>query len=74
MTCVLCEKCVGMKRNNKYLKSSARELVGKSSSSLLKHGAKLVFEGNQLINTARGITSVSGTLLTWGISNKYTIS
>lgn len=59
---------------DKYLKGSARELVGKSSSSLLKHGAKLVFEGNQLINTARGITSVSGTLLTWGISNKYTIS
>ena len=59
---------------DKYLKGSARELVGKSSSNLLKHGAKLVFEGNQLINTARGITSVSGTLLTWGVSNKYTIS
>ena len=59
---------------DKYLKGSARELVGKSSSSLLKHGAKLVFEGNQLINTARGITSVLGTLLTWGVSNKYTIS
>ena len=59
---------------DKYLKGSARELAGKSSSSLLRHGAKLVFKGNQLINTARGITSVSGTLLTWGISNKYTIS
>lgn len=63
-----------MKSYNKYLKGSVRELAGKSSSSLLKHGAILVFEGNQLINTARGITSVSGALLTWGISSKYTIS
>lgn len=59
---------------DKYLKGSARELTGKSSSSLLRSGAKLVFQGTRMINTARGISSVAGTLLTWGASVKYTVS
>ena len=42
-----------------------RQHVGKSASSLLRHGAKMVAQGTKTINIARGISSVVGTLSTW---------
>jgi len=48
-----------------------RSNLGLSSSKLVQQAEKLIRQGNILTNIGRGISSVTGTLLTWGVSVKY---
>ena len=59
---------------DKLLTGYVRKSVGQSYSKLIKQGSKLVATGTKYINTGRGISSVTGTLLTWGIGQKYSWS
>ena len=57
---------------DKLLTGYARRFAGQSSAKLLRQGRSLVSAGIKSINTSRGISSVTGTLLTWGVARKYT--
>ncbi len=48
-----------------------RSNLGLSSSKLVQQAEKLIRQGNVLTNIGRGISSVTGTLLTWGVSVEY---
>ena len=48
-----------------------RSNLGLSSSKLVQQAEKLIRQGNILTNIGRGISSVTGTLLTWGVSVEY---
>lgn len=48
-----------------------RSNLGLSSSKLVQQSEKLLRQGNILTNIGRGISSVTGTLLTWGVSVEY---
>ena len=56
------------KGRGNVLTGMIRECAGQSHSSLIKNGTRLVAEGTKMINTARGISSVIGTLSTWRYS------
>jgi hypothetical protein len=56
---------------DKLLSGYVRQCFGQSSSKFLKQGAKLISEGTKYINTGRGVSSVTGTLLTWGVGLEY---
>lgn len=43
----------------------ARQYVGQSHSSLIRNGTQLIAKGTKAVNTAKGISSVVGTLSTW---------
>lgn len=58
----------------KYIKSEINDMMGKSYSNLARTGLKLIKSGLRQVNIARGISSVTGTLATWGLSQKYSIS
>ncbi len=59
---------------DKLLTGYVKKSVGQSYSKLIKQGTKLVAAGTKYINTGRGISSVTGTLLTWGIGQEYSWS
>ena len=59
---------------DKLLAGYLRKSAGQSYSSLLRQGRQLVATGTKYINTGRGISSVTGTVLTWGICQKYSCS
>ena len=61
------------KGRDKLLTGYIRRELGQSASSMIRQGQKLVTSGRVLINTARGISSVTGTILTWGVSEKYSV-
>ena len=48
-----------------------RSNLGLSSSKLVQQAEKLIRQGNVLTNIGRAISSVTGTLLTWGVSVEY---
>ena len=56
---------------DKLLTGYVRQAVGQSYSKLIKQGQQLISSGTKLINTGRGISSVTGTLLTWGLGQTY---
>ena len=56
---------------NKMLTGYVRKANGQSYSKLLRQGRQLVASGTRYINTGRGISSVTGTFLTWGVAQKY---
>ena len=58
----------------KCVKSKANYIAGKSYSSLARSGLKLVRTGVRQVNIARGISSITGTLATWGLAQKYSIA
>ena len=64
-------KALQSKGQDKMLTAYVRESVGQSHSHLLRQGKDLFAVGTKAINTARGISSVTGSVLTWGIDNKY---
>lgn len=55
------------------LSGYVRKSAGQSASKLLRQGRTLASTAVKLINTGKGISSVTGTLLTWGIANEYSI-
>ena len=59
---------------DKLLTGYVRQSVGQSHTKLIEQGTKLVAAGTKYINTGRGISSITGTLLTWGIGQKYSWS
>ncbi|MCI6729721.1 MAG: hypothetical protein MR473_06010 [Clostridiales bacterium] len=58
----------------KYIKSEINDMMGKSYSNLAQTGLKLIKSGIRQVNIARGISSVTGTLTTWGLSQRYSVS
>ena len=56
---------------NKILTAYLKKDAGQSYSNMLKRGRLLYRYGKKLIDTGRGISSVTGSILTWGISQKY---
>ena len=48
-----------------------RSNLGLSSSKLVQQAETLLKQGSIQTNIGRGISSVTGTLLTWGLSAKY---
>ena len=59
---------------DKLLTSYLRRSAGQSYTNLLKQGRQLVAAGMKWINTARGISSVTGTVLTWGMGQRLSLS
>lgn len=59
---------------DKLLTGYARQAVGQSHSHLLQQGSKLVSAGIKNINIGRGISSVTGTILTWGVAQEVSWS
>ena len=56
---------------DKLLKGYVRQALGQSSSSLIRQGRKLAEQAAFYINTARGISSVAGSMFAWAPSVKY---
>ena len=48
-----------------------RSNLGLSSSKLVRQAERLLNQGAVLTNIGRGVSSVTGTLLTWGLSVEY---
>ena len=59
------------KAQDKLLKGYVRQALGQSSSSLIRQGRKLAEQAAFYINTARGISSVAGSMFAWAPSVKY---
>lgn len=59
---------------DKLLSGYVRQSVGQSASKFMKQGWKLVSAGMKYVNTGRGISSVTGTIMTWGVGQKYSWS
>ena len=57
--------------NTKLSIANSRMQLGKSSSSLRHQGDKLISLGENYIKTGRGISSVTGSFLTWGVSQEW---
>ncbi len=60
--------------NASRLKSEAantRSVIGRSSSALKRQSDKLLAKGKYYTNIGYGISSVTGTLLTWGVYQEY---
>lgn len=56
---------------DKMLTGYARRAVGQSHSKLIAQGRSLVSAGISYIKSGRAISSVTGTLLTWGAYQEY---
>ena len=56
---------------DKMLTGYARRAVGQSHSKLIAQGRNLVSAGISYIKSGRAISSVTGTLLTWGAYQEY---
>ena len=59
---------------DKLLTGYVRQVSGQSYSKLINQGRNLIAAGTKSINIGRGISSVIGTLLTWGVAQKYSWS
>ena len=59
---------------DKLLTGYVRQVSGQSYSKLINQGRNLIAAGTKSINIGRGISSVTGTLLTWGVAQKYSWS
>ena len=59
------------KAQDKLLKGYVSQALGQSSSSLIRQGRKLAEQAAFYINTARGISSVAGSMFAWAPSVKY---
>lgn len=49
---------------DKLLAGYARQAIGQSHSQLIREGNRLVSAGMRYVNTGRGISSITGTVLT----------
>ena len=56
---------------DKMLTGYARRAVGQSHSKLIAQGRRLISAGMNYIKSGRAISSVTGTLLTWGAYQEY---
>ena len=56
---------------NKLLTGYVRQSAGQSHTKLINQGHTLIAAGTKSVNTGRGISSVTGTVLTWGVTQRY---
>lgn len=59
--------------SDKLLTGYIRQSVGQSSSALIRQGQKLFAQGMRYVNTGRGISSVTGSILTWAPSVEFSM-
>lgn len=55
---------------NKLLTGYVKQAAGQSHSQLIRQGNRLVAKGIKYINTGRAVSSVMGSIYTWGISRE----